>query len=61
MKTVVLIVGLVALVLGLHWVGQGTGVFVWPSNPAMDNNPTFIYIGAGTVLAALVLMVWSRR
>ena len=61
MKTIVLIVGLVVLVLGLHWIGQGTGIFIWPSNPVMDNNPTWIYVGAGTGLVGLVLIAWSRR
>ena len=61
MKTVLLIVGLLALVLGLHWIGQGTGYFTWPDNPVMDNNPTWTYIGIGTGLVGLVLTMWSRR
>jgi hypothetical protein len=61
MKTIVLIVGLAALVFGLHWIGQGTGIFIWPSNPVMDNNPTWTYIGTGTGVLGLVLIAWSRR
>ena len=61
MKAVALIAGVVALVLGLHWIGQGTGMFTWPDNPVMDNNPTWIYIGIGTGLAGLGLAFWSRR
>ena len=61
MKAVVLIAGLAALMLGLHWIGQGTGIFTWPDNPVMDNNPTWTYIGAGTALTGYVLILWSRR
>jgi len=51
----------VALVLGPHWIGHCTGNFIWPDNPAMDNNPTWIYIGMGTGLVGLVLVCRSRR
>jgi hypothetical protein len=61
MKAILLIVGLIALVMGLHWIGQGTGIFIWPSNPVMDNNPTWTYVGVGTGLVGLVLIGWSRR
>ena len=61
MKAILLIVGLLVMVLGLHWIGQGTGIFTWPSNPVMDNNPTWTYIGAGATLVGLVLMAWGAR
>ena len=61
MRAVVLIAGLAVLVLGLHWIGQGTGAFTWPDNPVMDNSATWIYVGAGTALVGLVLSLWSRR
>ncbi len=32
MKSVLLIVGLIAILFGLHWIGQGTGYFIWPAN-----------------------------
>lgn len=61
MKLVARILGVVAVLVGLHWIGQGTGYFTWPDNPVMDNNPTWIYVGAGTLLAGLFLFAWSRR
>ena len=43
MKTLFLIVGLLLILLGLHWIGQGTEVFPWPRNPAMDGHVEFVY------------------
>jgi hypothetical protein len=61
MKTVLLIVGALVLLLGLHWIGQGTGYFPWPHNPVMDMQPRWTYIGIGTGLAGLVIIWFSRR
>ena len=60
MKIVLTIAGLVLLLLGLHWIGQGTGLFTWPSNPVMDNNIQWAYYGAA--LAALgAILIWRGR
>ena len=61
MKRTLLVVGVLLLLLGLHWIGQGTGYFPWPHNPVMDNQPTWTYIGIGTGLVGLVVVWFSRR
>ncbi|MGD0144449.1 MAG: hypothetical protein ABSC92_14945 [Rhizomicrobium sp.] len=61
MKIVLLIVGLIALVLGLHWIGQGTGIFVWPANPVMDYHTTWVYRGAAVAVLGLLIIAYSRR
>jgi hypothetical protein len=62
MKIALMILGAALLVLGLHWIGQGTGLFIWPANPVMDNNPQWTYIGSGTaVIGALLILVARRR
>ena len=62
MKIILLIVGVLALLFGLHWIGQGTGYFPWPRiTSMMDNQPTWTYIGAGTALTGYVLILWSWR
>jgi uncharacterized membrane protein len=35
MRQLLLIVGLVALAVGLLWIGQGTGVINWPQSSFM--------------------------
>ena len=61
MKIALLIVGLVLIVFGLHWIGQGTGLFIWPGNPVMNNNITWAYIGGAAAAAGLGLIWFSRR
>ena len=40
MKTALLIVGIVAVLMGLLWVGQGAGVIHWPASSFMlDQRP----------------------
>lgn len=61
MKTALLIVGAILVLLGLHWIGQGTGTFIWPANPVMDNQIRWAYFGACAALAGVVLIWYSRR
>jgi uncharacterized membrane protein len=61
MRNVLLVVGILIFVLGLHWIGQGTTYFTWPANPVMDGHPTWTYIGLGSAFAGLVVIWFSRR
>ena len=61
MKTLLLIVGLAAVLMGLLWVGQGAGLVHWPASSFMlDQRP---WIARGAILAAvgMVLILLSRR
>jgi hypothetical protein len=61
MKIILLIVGAVVLVLGLHWIGQGTGYFPWPRNPVMDNQIVWAYYGAATSAIGIAILWFSQR
>ena len=61
MKIVLLVLGLLFVLLGLHWIGQGTGYFIWPSNPVMNNHIAWAYYGGCAVAAGLVAIWLSRR
>ena len=60
MRLLGLIIGLLLLLLGLHWIGQGTGYFPWPRNPVMDNQITWAYYGGIAVVIGLII-IWFRR
>jgi hypothetical protein len=54
------IVGLLALAIGLLWIGQGTGVIAWPASSFMISQIHWAWYGAA--LAALGLVViWRSR
>lgn len=65
MKTVLLIVGIVALVLGLFWAGQGYGLIQWPPHAAgqftMVGVTDWTYRGIGLAVVGLLIILWARR
>jgi hypothetical protein len=54
-------VGAVALLMGVVWIGQGTGVFPYPASSFMIDQMPWAYRGIGLALAGLVVIVVSRR
>ena len=60
MKTVLLILGVLALLMGLLWIGQGFGLVMWPSSSFMLEQK--IWALWGSILAAIgVLLIWRAR
>jgi len=61
-KILLLVVGVLCVLLGLHWIGQGTLLFPWPSNPAMDGHGEFIAYGiVAAGIGAVILWFSARR
>ena len=63
MKTILLIIGAAAMLMGLLWVGQGTGLVHWPESSFMiDQRP---WVMRGGILAAvgmvIILVATSRK
>ena len=56
-----LIVGILAVLMGALWVGQGLGLVMWPSSSFMLADRTWAAYGAGLALMGLLLMWLSRR
>ena len=55
-----LIVGFLALAIGLLWIGQGTGAVTWPRSSFMINQ--LQWAGYGAVLGAIGLMlIWQSK
>jgi hypothetical protein len=61
LKIALLVVGFLALVIGLIWVGQGTGYFPYPASSFMINEMPWVYRGAILALLGLVAVAVSRR
>ncbi len=61
MRVPLQIVGVLLMLMGLLWVGQGAGLIHWPQSSFMlDQRP---WIGRGALLAAVgvVLILLARR
>jgi hypothetical protein len=61
MRTLLRIVGVIALAFGLLWIGQGTGVVAWPRQSFMINQIQWAWYGAVLTLAGAALILFARR
>ena len=61
MKTLLLILGSAALLIGLLWIGQGTGVIQWPSSSFMLDQRPWATRGAILAVVGIALIIFSRR
>lgn len=61
MRTPVLILGIASLIIGLIWLGQGTGYFPYPSSSFMVGQSNWALYGGILVLLGLLLVAVSRR
>lgn len=60
MRLLVLIVGIVALFMGLLWVGQGAGLIHWPASSFMIDQRPWITRGSILAVAGLIMIGISR-
>jgi len=61
MRKLLLIVGFLALALGLLWIGQGTGVVAWPKTSFMINEIQWALYGAALAAIGLIFIWQSQR
>jgi uncharacterized membrane protein len=61
MRRWLLIVGLLALAMGLLWIGQGTGAINWPQSSFMIKQLQWAGYGATLAAFGLVLIWQSKR
>jgi uncharacterized membrane protein len=60
MRKVFLVVGLLALAIGLLWIGQGTGAIKWPQSSFMISQ--IQWAGYGAALAAFgLILIWQGK
>jgi hypothetical protein len=61
LRITLLAAGIFAVLIGLVWVGQGTGYFPYPSSSFMINQMPWVYGGMVLACLGLVAVVFSRR
>ena len=61
MKTTLLILGIAALLMGLLWIGQGTGAIMWPASSFMLDQRPWATRGAILAVIGVVLIILARR
>ncbi len=61
MRNVLLSGGVVAILVGVIWIGQGTGYFPYPSSSFMINDVAWAYYGIALAVVGLVAVAVSRK
>jgi hypothetical protein len=61
MRTSLLVFGVIAILIGLLWVGQGTGYFPYPRSSFMIDQTPWAYYGIVLALVGLIAVTVSRR
>jgi hypothetical protein len=60
MRKLFLVVGFLALAIGLLWIGQGTGAVKWPQSSFMISQ--IQWAGYGVALAAFgLVLIWQGK
>jgi hypothetical protein len=61
MKTALTLIGIIALAVGLLWMGQGLGYVRWPASSFMIDETPWIYYGGATAVLGVLLIVFTLR
>ena len=61
MRTALLTLGILSLLIGLLWIGQGTGYVAWPQSSFMISQIQWAYYGAALAAIGLILIWRGRR
>ena len=61
LKIILAIIGILAVLMGLLWAGQGSGIFPFPATSPMINQSPWIWKGAILAIVGLVVFWLSRR
>jgi len=61
MRQLLLIVGLLALAMGVLWIGQGTGMIAWPQWSFMLKQIEWAGYGGALAVLGLILIWQSKR
>jgi hypothetical protein len=61
MKPVIALLGIVLLLMGLTWVGQGAGYIRWPAESFMIDQSRWIDYGGGTAVIGFLTLIFALR
>ena len=61
MRTLVAFLGIILLIAGVVFMGQGSGYFPYPAESFMISQTRWVYYGAAIAVAGLLLALLARR
>jgi hypothetical protein len=61
MQLLLTIIGIILLIAGLVFMGQGSGYFPYPASSFMISQSRWIYYGAGIAVVGLIVVIVARQ
>ena len=61
MRTALFLVGGIAVLVGLLWIGQGTGYVRWPASSFMIDARIWAFYGFVLAVGGAALIMFARR
>ncbi len=61
MKTILTTIGVLAVLMGLLWIGQGLGYVHWPASSFMLDQRPWALRGAILLVIGLGVLIYGRR
>ena len=61
MQAALTMIGILLLLMGLVFMGQGSGYFPYPASNFMISESRWIYYGGAIAVVGLILIVVARR
>jgi hypothetical protein len=60
-RLLMLVIGALAVLMGLLWIGQGTGYVRWPETSFMINESAWALRGAVLAIGGALMIMFGRR
>jgi hypothetical protein len=57
---VLIVFGIIAIVIGCLWIGQGTGYIMWPRSSFMLQQKQWAYYGAVLAIVGVAILIYAR-
>ena len=57
MRSLLMLIGIIALVMGLLFLGQGSGYIPWPASSFMISEIKWAYYGGGIAVVGILLII----
>ena len=61
LRIVMLVIGVLALLMGLLWIGQGMGIVRWPASSFMIDVSAWALRGCVLAVGGVLMILFGRR
>jgi hypothetical protein len=60
MRNFLIILGVISILIGALWIGQGSGYIMWPRSSFMLQQKQWAYYGAVLAILGVAILIYAR-